>query len=82
MNTTTYGKNFIYNYHIDVSLFNDFKISKNDWLEQQELILTNFYCTDPKFVLFKEKNVNVIWSYYDLNGAFIYDFKLNQSSCK
>jgi len=81
-NITTYGKNFIYNYYIDVSMFNDFKISKNDWTEEQELILTNFYCTDPKFVFFKEKNVNVTWSYIDLNGSSIGEIKLNQSSCK
>ena len=81
MNTGVINESLMYNYKINKDFFNDYDISKSQWEKNQVNQLTNFYCTDPDFKLFKDNNVNVIWKYSDWDGFPIDKIEINSNDC-
>ena len=78
-----YGGNgiFRHNYQIDNSYFNTMGITKKDFMELQNEILKNKFCSDPSIEMMKAWGINVIWKYYDDSGIVIGEITLNRKDC-
>jgi len=71
----------VYNIRLNTDYFNDYGITKSEWLVSQKEQMINIFCSDPSFKSFRDLKVNVSWKYIDLNGRFVAQIKLNYMDC-
>ena len=73
---------FIYSYKGDFeSLTNDFNISKYEWEQNQYNSLRNTVCTSPDFKSFRDYDIDIIWSYVNLDGKYFSEVKVETKKC-
>lgn len=79
----TYGGNGIYryNYQLDEEYFKTMGITKKDFMELQNEILKNKFCTDPSIEMMKVWGIDVIWKWYGHSGVVIGEITLNRKDC-
>ena len=80
--TTVMGTNeFMYLYKVKLGFFDDFNVSKSDWLANQTQNTTNIYCTNADMQWFRDNNVTVTWSYEFTDGTYIDQVSVSPNDC-
>ena len=70
-----------YNIQIDTDCLTDYD-NIGEWIIYQNYSMTNSFCTDPSFKSFREMDVTMVWTYYDLFGNWTGKVELNNKDCK
>ena len=80
--TTVMGTNeFMYLYKVKLGFFDDFNVSKSDWVTNQTQNTTNIYCTNADMQWFRDNNVTVTWSYEFTDGTYIDQVSVSPNDC-
>jgi len=74
-------KSFLYLYIVDKNVLEDFNLTKSEWRKSQVTFLTNFYCNDSSFGIFKDNNANVTWKYNYIDGSPLTEIEINNNDC-
>lgn len=84
--TIVVGKSMTYNYHIDVEKIlrelESLSMSRSDWLNNQVVVLTNYYCTEPNLEFVRNSDVVLKWNYMDLDGSYFEEIEVHPNDCQ
>lgn len=82
LNVTVSDNKITYSYKLDLEvLMRDSQLSLPELRQNIKEKITNDYCSNPKFDIFREYNIIMIYKYSDLKNNHLFFFEISKNVC-